>query len=358
MSQQGYGQQQQGYEQQPPPQQQGYGQQPPPQQQSPPQQQGYGQPQQQGYAPQQQGGYAQQPPVYSQPEGEAASYASQQYSQIATTTTTAAAAGVPAAEEHHGFRETVADKLHSTSKTKMALGALAGAALIGGAVAGGVALKHHHDEKVQQEEGARAQVQGIQQQYSSSTSSSYSSANATLAVSGLQGDGLIRYGNKITLKHNMTGRFLTFNNGHPVSSQSKQPVILAGGWDVTQNEIFQVVGGSNGQVVTYGSTVQIKHVGTGNSLHSHNFKSPGSGQQEVTAFGGNDQNDLWRVEKWDQGSNEWRVEEGFRLVHIQTGGCLHTHEIRYPGYNQDATEVTVFCGDKSDENSRWRVQCC
>jgi len=240
------------------------------------------------------------------------------------------------------------DEFEHSSKAKLALGALAGVAVIGGAVAGGVAIKHHIDEK--KEEAAQAQAQS----YKSTTSVSTSS----IQVLTNQGDNKIRFGSKVALKHNMTGRFLRFTNENPIGKTgSNQPVVVAGGWSETDGEYWQVVpgggGGSAGQVVTYGSTVRVRHISTGHSLHSHNFKSPVSGQQEVCGFASTDDNDDWIVERWEGGGGDWVAEEGFKLTHVKTRVVLHSHEIQIPG--TDTCEVTGFSGDAHDENSRWRV---
>ena len=46
----------------------------------------------------------------------------------------------------------------------------------------------------------------------------------------------------------------------------------------------------------YGAKIKLQHVQTGRRLHSHGARYPGgSKQQQVTAFGGADDNDWWLV---------------------------------------------------------------
>jgi dolichyl-phosphate-mannose--protein O-mannosyl transferase len=257
------------------------------------------------------------------------------------------------------------DKISGTSKTKLALGALAATAVVGGAVAGGIALKKHHDHKEEEEDRhkeeekrAHSQQQGQSTQSGGAATGSATAAFGNVQASGNQGDNKIRYGSRVSIKHNMTGRFLRYNSGNPKGcSGSNQTLVVAGGWNVGDNEYWQVVPGSRGgnanQVITYGSIVRFKHSGTGHSLHSHQFKSISSGQQEVSGFSSSDENDDWTVERWDCGQGDWAAEEGFRLVHVKTNQCLHSHDVKISG--TDFNEVTCFGGDRKDENSRWRV---
>ena len=52
----------------------------------------------------------------------------------------------------------------------------------------------------------------------------------------------------------------------------------------------------NGQAICYGMVIKIKHQKTNWHLHSHAINYPGgSRQQQVTCYGGNDDNDLWEI---------------------------------------------------------------
>jgi dolichyl-phosphate-mannose--protein O-mannosyl transferase len=69
------------------------------------------------------------------------------------------------------------------------------------------------------------------------------------------------------------------------------------------------------------STIRLLHVATKRSLHSHNFVSPLSHNQEVSAYGENgvgDDGDLWKVVCTSR-NDYWLREDGVRLQHVVTG---------------------------------------
>ncbi len=117
--------------------------------------------------------------------------------------------------------------------------------------------------------------------------------------------------------------------------------------------------------VTYGSTVKIGHVLSGLTLHSHalSYGHPrSSGQQQVTCFGGADDNDLWRV-KGPHGTapghaagRPLRNGDTIRLEHVATGRNLHTHA-GFPSPVSGQQELTCF-GNRGvgDANDDWRVE--
>jgi hypothetical protein len=122
---------------------------------------------------------------------------------------------------------------------------------------------------------------------------------------------------------------------------------------------------AQGQAARYGDTVKVGHVMTGRTLHSHahNYGHPGtSGQQQVTAFEGADDNDLWRIkgphgqpEGYRQGQPV-RHGEVVRLEHVLTRRNLHSHAgIPSPCTGQQ--EVTCFGSNGiGDGNDNWRVE--
>jgi hypothetical protein len=70
--------------------------------------------------------------------------------------------------------------------------------------------------------------------------------------------------------------------------------------------------------VKCGSTVRLMHQNTKRNLHSHQFQSPLSGNQEVSAFGDHgegDGGDDWRVEC---STKHWQRNERVRLRHVAT----------------------------------------
>jgi len=75
--------------------------------------------------------------------------------------------------------------------------------------------------------------------------------------------------------------------------------------------------------VTCGSKIRLEHTGSNKNLHTHKFKSPISGNQEVSAYGDDqgegDDNDNWFVEC----EGKYWVKEGiFQLRNVLTGVYL------------------------------------
>ena len=120
-----------------------------------------------------------------------------------------------------------------------------------------------------------------------------------------------------------------------------------------------------GAPLMYGSTIRLTHVQTGVHLHSHPFvysHPQSSGQQQVTGFGGADENDLWMVKGPDGQPADYRqgavVQHGehVRLEHVRTRRNLHSHHgIPSPVTHQQ--EVTCFGSNGvGDGNDDWSVQ--
>ncbi|KAG2195123.1 hypothetical protein INT47_006987 [Mucor saturninus] len=187
---------------------------------------------------------------------------------------------------------------------------------------------------------------------------------------GTRADGPIQFGNHISLKHNMTGRYLAAEDGNIYEEGSGQQKAYAAGWEPSSDTTFIVIPRIGEDIeagvdVNFGDVIRLKHLNTRLNLHSHpGFASPITGQQEVTCYGDdytNDENDEWIVEQWtfDDEENDqfdvedatWYTDRSFFLRHVATGLTLHSHDELL---NEDHNEVTCF-GDGPDENDRWRV---
>lgn len=86
-----------------------------------------------------------------------------------------------------------------------------------------------------------------------------------------------------------------------------------------------------GAAISSETQIRLQHAGTRKYLHSHHFQSPLSGNQEVSAFGGDDQSDygdVWQVE-WTQAGSAWQRDQKVRLRHPQTGMYLASSNQRY-----------------------------
>ncbi|MDQ3702859.1 MAG: hypothetical protein M3442_18330, partial [Chloroflexota bacterium] len=120
-----------------------------------------------------------------------------------------------------------------------------------------------------------------------------------------------------------------------------------------------------GTLAAYGSTVKLMHASTGVALHSHAHaygQAGTSGQQQVTGYAGDDDNDLWRI-KGPHGSpashkaaQPVRHGDVLRLEHVLTQRNLHSDA----GHLSPATsqqEVTGFgVRGAGDGNDDWRLE--
>jgi dolichyl-phosphate-mannose--protein O-mannosyl transferase len=89
------------------------------------------------------------------------------------------------------------------------------------------------------------------------------------------------------------------------------------------NSLWTVLAPLNGQCVRgarikSGKTIRLKHAATGALLHSHNFASPLSGNQEVSAYEGeSNADDHWIV--YPNDGEYWMREQSVVFKHAVTG---------------------------------------
>ncbi|KAG2233152.1 MIR motif-containing protein [Thamnidium elegans] len=176
-----------------------------------------------------------------------------------------------------------------------------------------------------------------------------------------QHDGIVRFGNHISLKHVSTGRYLasveeTYNGGSfqqkvftEEGSPSEQSTWIVIPPVITDEEAGYEVG--------FEDKIRLKRVTDRSNLHSHEVVSPVSGQQEVSCFGDDentDENDIWIVEQYDQDDEQyddfWRVDQPVIIRHATTGKLLHSHDI---ALEEGKNEVTAYQG--TDNNDKWSV---
>ncbi|KAJ2065289.1 hypothetical protein GGI17_000341 [Coemansia sp. S146] len=176
-------------------------------------------------------------------------------------------------------------------------------------------------------------------------------------------DHVVKIGSIISLKHNMTGRFLHTDRSHSTSTGSNQQLVFGFRWNPDENDWWQVLPANRdvpvpGSVVSFGTQIRLRHVETGRHLHSHyNYHEGRSGQNEVTAYGDSmrsDENDHWVVEKWGEGAygQTWTQGEVIVLRHYVSGMALHSHDLMI---SDDVQSITCF-GRGEEENDKWRVQ--
>ncbi|KAJ1557820.1 hypothetical protein HK096_005173, partial [Nowakowskiella sp. JEL0078] len=103
------------------------------------------------------------------------------------------------------------------------------------------------------------------------------------------------------------------------------------------NGYFIVKGGRTpcvrGDVSKCGDLIRLLHMNTKKYLHSHNHLSPLSNNQEVSAYEGNDDGDLWKIICANKKEKDWKRENKIRLFHEVTGKYLSAnikHQYRNP----------------------------
>ena len=77
-----------------------------------------------------------------------------------------------------------------------------------------------------------------------------------------------------------------------------------------------------GSPIMCGDTVRMIHLLTGKNLHSHGFRSPLTGQQEVSAFGDDgagDSGDNWKIVCPSGMGKPWKTDKPLYLLHLGTG---------------------------------------
>ena len=109
------------------------------------------------------------------------------------------------------------------------------------------------------------------------------------------------------------------------------------------------------QVLTYDSTVRLMHADSKYHLHSHDISyGSGSGQQSVTGLKGDtDHGSLWRFRPGDglpeRKSGELiKCNDIVRLTHLSTNKNLHSHDFSSPVSNYQ--EISAY-GKKGEGDS-------
>lgn len=127
---------------------------------------------------------------------------------------------------------------------------------------------------------------------------------------------------------------------------------------------FQLCVALDDKTVTCGSVVKLIHKESSNHLHSHSISwGSGSNQQSVTATSSqNDQGSMWLVKEATTAKEPCEVGTPIkcgttlRLEHIQTGKNLHSHLFRAPLTGNQ--EVSGFGdGGNGDTGDNWSLQC-
>lgn len=118
-----------------------------------------------------------------------------------------------------------------------------------------------------------------------------------------------------------------------------------------------------GTPIKCGEVIRLEHADTGKNLHSHLFRAPLSGNQEVSGFGegGNgDTGDNWQV-VCETNDAAWPRSKPVSLLHVDTNKYLTTsdaHKFTHQNCGGncpilDQTEVSVAA--RKDVNAKWQT---
>jgi len=119
---------------------------------------------------------------------------------------------------------------------------------------------------------------------------------------------------------------------------------------------------SVGEPIKCGEKIGLEHVATGKNLHSHLFKAPLTGNQEVSGFGDNGQGDTgdnWTVVCDSASEKYWMRGQPVHFQHVDTGKLLYTTE--QAKFNQNNCgggcpimgQTEVSCSSKKDAKTKW-----
>jgi len=110
-----------------------------------------------------------------------------------------------------------------------------------------------------------------------------------------------------------------------------------------------------GTPVKCDSIIRLLHVTTRRNLHSHNYASPLSNNQEVSAYGENgvgDEGDRWKIICTTQ-SDYWIRQDPVRFQHAVTGKYLHLSGDTYGRPIQGQKEISAT--SYANNQNLWKV---
>ncbi|MCQ3973381.1 MAG: hypothetical protein DPW09_08060 [Anaerolineae bacterium] len=174
----------------------------------------------------------------------------------------------------------------------------------------------------------------------------------------------ITYRSRIRLEHIETRHYLhshSINYKHHGTSGQQQVTAHAG---PDENDYWIVKGPDatpesykTGHPVEHGDVIRLEHERTRKNLHSHSSHlSPVTGQQEVTAFGENGGGDF--NDNWRvevDGGGTWSTHKRVRLAHVETEYVLHSHKDKSDPENTMGQQE-VTCYHIRDINDWWRAE--
>lgn len=170
---------------------------------------------------------------------------------------------------------------------------------------------------------------------------------------------VVTCGSSIKLQHVVTkARLHSHQVAYSRGSQQQSVTGFPEGDDANSLWLVQGPPGepcSPGAPVRKGSKLRLRHVSTRKWLHSHEYASPLSNNQEVSAFGSDTQSDggdVWSLE-WDGKGKFWRQNTKARLKHVDTSKYLYSHDAKFG--NPIAGQFEICCVGQKNKNSEWQA---
>lgn len=173
-------------------------------------------------------------------------------------------------------------------------------------------------------------------------------------------------GSAVKLLHKETGHHL---HSHAIAwgSGSGQQSVTSTGSQNDPGSLWLVKEASNlksceaGVPVKCGDLIRLEHVVTGKNLHSHLYKAPLTGNQEVSAFGENglgDTGDNWKI-VCETSDSYWKRGAPIVLSHVDTGKFLFTTNTAQ--FNQQNCgggcpimgQTEISASQRRDVKNRW-----
>lgn len=182
---------------------------------------------------------------------------------------------------------------------------------------------------------------------------------ATILANALAENLAVTCGSTLKLQHVKTGARL---HSHEVAyARGSQQQSVTGFPSGEDSQSYWVVKGPKDKPCTPGTTIKkgdpirMLHSTTRKWLHSHKFYSPLSNQQEVSAFGSDEQTDggdNWSVE-WDSTAEIWKQGVKIRLRHTDTNTYLMCNDIKFS--NPIAGQLEVCSVPQKGKGVEWQA---
>lgn len=179
---------------------------------------------------------------------------------------------------------------------------------------------------------------------------------SVVAVARAEAPASVTCGSALKLKHSSTKHFLGSQQVQYASGSGQQSVTARSDGSEDQYWILRGAVGEEcerGSAIAHGQTVRLQHANTRAWLHSHEHRSPLSGQNEVSCFGSDESSDTgdnWIVEI-PSGAGAWERGKKVRFKHADTGAYLHSHGLKFG--RPIAGHQEVCAAHSSGSNAMW-----